>query len=77
LSASPWAFKLDLPKKTAKEKLFELGQKLLKVLGAPEQIDFKVYKYNIINKLAEEVNKLTEERAEEILQTLKKEIREA
>jgi actin-like ATPase involved in cell morphogenesis len=73
---SRWNLKINVSetKKSAKDALFEIGKTILKAAGAPEQIDFKVYHYNIVNKLAEEVNKLTEEKAREILETLKKEL---
>lgn len=67
-------FTLDLPdlnKKSAKAELFEIGKLILKTVGAPEQIDLKLFKYNIVNKLGEEIGKLSEEKAAEILATLK------
>jgi len=72
---SRWNLKIDVPiaKKSAKDALFDMATKTLKLLNAPETIDFKVYKYNIVHKLAEEINKLTEEKAQEILKELKKE----
>jgi hypothetical protein len=61
-------------KKSAKDALFEIGKRILKTANAPETIDLKLYKYNIIHKLAEEIDKLSEEKAAEILQALKKEL---
>jgi len=71
-----WNLKLEIPepKKSAKDTLFQLATKTLKLLNAPETIDFKVYKYNVVHKLAEEINKLSEEKAEEVLSELKKEL---
>ena len=68
--------KIDVlePKKSAKDALFNMATKTLKLLNAPETIDFKVYKYNVVHKLAEEINKLTEEQAAEIIKQLKKEL---
>jgi len=48
--------------------------KTLKLLNAPAEIDLKIYKYNITHKLAEEINKLSEEKAAEVLAELKKEL---
>jgi DNA phosphorothioation-dependent restriction protein DptG len=62
------------PKKSAKDALFNMALKTLKLLNAPETIDLKIYKYDIKHKLAEEINKLTEEKAQEILSELKKEL---
>lgn len=53
-----------------------MATKTLKLLNAPETIDFKVFKYNIVHKLAQEIEKLTEEKAAEILTELKKELQE-
>lgn len=75
--ASPWNLKIDINlqnKRPAKDALFEIGQHILKVVNAPETIDLKIYKYNIIHKMAEEIEKLTEEKAAEILTELKKEL---
>jgi hypothetical protein len=75
--ASPWNLKLDInvqKQRSAKDALFEIAQKILKVVNAPEYIDLKIYKYNIVHKLAEEINALTEEKAAEILAELKKEL---
>jgi hypothetical protein len=73
-----FSLKIDLgtlqTKASAKDALFEIGKRLLKVVGAPEEIDLKLYKYNIIHKMAEEINKLTEEKAAEILTEMKKEL---
>jgi DNA phosphorothioation-dependent restriction protein DptG len=65
---------LSSPKKSAKDALFDMATKTLKLLNAPAEIDLKIYKYNINHKLAEEINKLTEEKAEEVLAELKKEL---
>jgi hypothetical protein len=74
--SSKWNLKLDIkePKQSAKDKLFDLTTKMMKFVNAPETIDLKLYKYNIPHKLAEEICKLTEERACEILLELKKEL---
>lgn len=78
MSASSWNLKIQVPviKKSAKDALFEMATKTLKLLNAPETIDFKVFKYNIVHKLAQEIEKLTEEKASEILTELKKELQE-
>lgn len=76
MSASRWNLKIEVPtaKKSAKDALFDIGQKVLKLINAPETIDFKVYKYNVVHKMAEEINKLSEATALEILAELKKEL---
>lgn len=76
MSASPWNLKIEVStvKKSAKEQLFQLAKRILKVVNAPETIDLKLYKYNIVHKLAEEIEKLSEEKAREILEELKKEV---
>jgi hypothetical protein len=74
---SPWNLKIDINlqnQRSAKDKLFELGKKVLEVVKAPQVIDLKIYKYNVVHKLAEEINKLTEQQAADILTELKKEI---
>jgi hypothetical protein len=78
MSASPWNLKINVPviRKSAKDALFQMATKTLKLLNAPETIDFKVYKYNVVHKLAQEIEKLTEEKAAEILSELKKELQD-
>lgn len=74
---SPWNLKIDINlqnKRSAKEALFSIATDMLHFVNAPETIDLKLYKYNIPHKLAEEINKLTEEKAAEILTQLKKEL---
>lgn len=76
MTVSPWNLRIEIPeaKKSAKDALFEIGKKVLKVVNAPETIDLKIYKYNIVHKMAEEIDKLTEETAQKILLELKKEL---
>lgn len=78
MSVSRWNLKIELAqqKESAKDALFNMAIKTLKLLNAPETIDFKVYKYNVVHKLAQEIEKLTEEKATEILSELKKELQE-
>jgi hypothetical protein len=44
------------------------------MINAPETVDLKIYKYNVVHKMAEEINKLSEEKAQQILIELKKEL---
>jgi hypothetical protein len=70
---TPFDLKLDFqPKKSAKPCLIELGNKVLDVIQAPEELDLVVYKYNIRHKLQEEVNKLDEATARKAIEEIKK-----
>jgi hypothetical protein len=74
--SSRWNLKLEIkePKQSAKDFLFKLTTHMLKYVNAPEEIDLKLYKYNIPHKIAEGINALTEEKATEYLLELKKEL---
>lgn len=68
---SQWKITVEIPK-SAKPLLIEIGEKVLKTCNAPKEIDLVVYKYNLINKLHEEVAKLSEETARQALEEIKK-----
>jgi hypothetical protein len=76
LSAPRWNLKIELPqsKKSAKDALFNMASKTLKLLNAPEVIDLKVYKYNVLHKLAQEIDKMSEEQAQEVIKQLKEDL---
>lgn len=78
MSASPWNLKIAVPviKKSAKDALFLIGKKVLKTVNAKEEHNFGIYKYNIVHKMAEEIEKLTEETAQTVLADIKKELQE-
>jgi hypothetical protein len=51
-----------------------MAAKTLKLLNAPEVIDLKVYKYNVLHKLAQEIDKMSEEQALEVIKQLKEDL---
>ena len=69
-----FSFKLEQPKKTAKQALFNIGVKTLRVCGAPQQISFLGFNYDIVNKLREEINKLDEATAQKALDEIRGEL---
>lgn len=69
-----FAFEIPETKKSAKTILFNIGCHTLKVCGAPQQISLFGFNYDIVNKLREEVNKLSEEKAEEALKAIRREL---
>jgi hypothetical protein len=76
LSVHRWNLKIELPqhKQSAKDALFNMAAKTLKLLNAPEVIDLKVYKYNVLHKLAQEIDKMSEEQALEVIKQLKEDL---
>jgi len=63
---------VSTPKKTVKQVLMEIAISVLNATNAPKEIDLVIYKYNIINKLQEEINKLDEETAEKVLTEIRR-----
>ena len=70
-------FSISEPKKSAKTILFNIGVKTLYACGAPKQISFLGFSYDIVNKLREEVNKLSEEKANEALEAIRRELNDS
>jgi hypothetical protein len=60
--------------KSAKIALFNIGAATLKACGVADEVSFLGFKYNIANKLREEISKLDEATAQRALEEIKKEL---
>ena len=75
MSQNRWTVKIELPKKSVKTVLLEVGLKVLEVTNAPKNIGIPgIWEYNIINKLQEQINKLDEATAEKVLEEIRRKV---
>jgi len=68
-------FSVNKPRKTAKETLINVGKIALDGMGAPEEISFLGFHYNIISKLCEEVAKRDEQTIRKTLKAITDELK--